>query len=84
MRKGYNELHSLNQDLLNGYHVRSTNHEELVKSMKLVNQLIQKASHLRGKIVLMSQKEKINAMGSILGQGGPNYFNNKITLFTFC
>ena len=45
------ELHELNRDLISGYHVRSTNHEELVKSLKLVNQIIQKAAHLRGKII---------------------------------
>ncbi|XP_076802841.1 BBSome complex member BBS2-like [Clavelina lepadiformis] len=47
MRKGYIELHELNRDLINGYHVRSTNHDELVKSLKLVNQIIQKAAQLR-------------------------------------
>ena len=46
------ELNELNRDLVSGYHVRSANHEELVKSLKLVNQIIQKAAHLRG--------EKIN------------------------
>ena len=47
MRKGYMELNELNRDLIGGYHVRSTNHDELVKSLKLVNQIIQKAAHLR-------------------------------------
>ncbi|XP_078490240.1 BBSome complex member BBS2-like [Ciona intestinalis] len=47
MKKGYMELQDLNRDLVNGYHVRSTNHQELVKSLKLVNQIIQKASQLR-------------------------------------
>jgi len=51
MRKGYMELNELNRDLVSGYHVRSTNHEELVKSLKLVNQFIQKAAHLRGKVL---------------------------------
>lgn len=42
------ELQDLNRDLISGYHVRSTNHQELVKSLKIVNQIIQKASQLRG------------------------------------
>uniref|UniRef100_H2YY39 BBSome complex member BBS2 n=1 Tax=Ciona savignyi TaxID=51511 RepID=H2YY39_CIOSA len=47
MKKGYIEVQDLNRDLVNGYKVRSANHQELVTSMKLVNQIIQKASHLR-------------------------------------
>nr|CAB3225153.1 Bardet-Biedl syndrome 2 protein homolog [Phallusia mammillata] len=47
MRKGYVELQDLNRELISGYHVRSTNHQELVKSLKVVNQIIQKASQLR-------------------------------------
>uniref|UniRef100_H2YY40 Bardet-Biedl syndrome 2 protein homolog n=1 Tax=Ciona savignyi TaxID=51511 RepID=H2YY40_CIOSA len=50
MKKGYIEVQDLNRDLVNGYKVRSANHQELVTSMKLVNQIIQKASHLRGEL----------------------------------
>jgi len=49
MRKGYVELQELNRELISGYQVRSTNHQELVKSLKIVNQIIQKAAQLRGK-----------------------------------
>nr|XP_047128260.1 Bardet-Biedl syndrome 2 protein isoform X2 [Hydra vulgaris] len=47
MRRGYIELFALNTDLLNGYKIRCTNHEELLKYLKIVNQTIQKAGNLR-------------------------------------
>jgi len=47
MRRGYMELYDLNRDLINGYKIRCTNHEELLKSLKIVNQTIQKAGNLR-------------------------------------
>ena len=50
MRRGYMELYDLNRDLINGYKIRCTNHEELVKSLKVVNQTIQRAGNLRGEI----------------------------------
>ena len=50
MRRGYMELYDLNRDLINGYKIRCTNHEELVKSLKVVNQTIQRGGNLRGEI----------------------------------
>jgi len=47
MRRGYMELYDLNRDLISGYKIRCTNHEELLKSLKIVNQTIQKAGNLR-------------------------------------
>lgn len=49
MKKAYMELYDLNRDLINGYKVRSTNHEELLACLKQVNQIIQKAGKLRSK-----------------------------------
>eukprot|EP00112_Aurelia_sp_Birch-Aquarium-sp1_P014307 Seg308.11 transcript_id=Seg308.11/GoldUCD/mRNA.D3Y31 product="Bardet-Biedl syndrome 2 protein-like" protein_id=Seg308.11/GoldUCD/D3Y31 len=47
MRKGYMELFDLNRDLINGYKIRCSNHEELLSSLKIVNQTIQRAGNLR-------------------------------------
>lgn len=49
MRQGYQELLSLNRDLLNGYRIRSNNHQELLNCLKKVNQTIQRAGQLRRK-----------------------------------
>lgn len=48
MKKNYFELMNLNRDLLNGYRIRSTNHEELLRNVKLLNQVVQRAGNLRG------------------------------------
>lgn len=47
MKRSYMELFDLNRDLINGYKIRCTNHEELLKCLKVVNQTIQKAGNLR-------------------------------------
>ncbi|KAK7098674.1 BBSome complex member BBS2-like [Littorina saxatilis] len=47
MRKGYMELFDLNRDLINGYNIRCTNHQELLSCLKQVNKIIQKAGRLR-------------------------------------
>lgn len=47
MRRWYQELHGLNKDLINNYKIRSNNHEELMSSLKQVNQIIQRAGRLR-------------------------------------
>ena len=47
MKKGYQELQDLNRELIDGYQLRCTNHQELVKSVKMINQIIQKAAQLR-------------------------------------
>ncbi|XP_041460099.1 Bardet-Biedl syndrome 2 protein homolog [Lytechinus variegatus] len=47
MRRGYMELFDLNRDLVNGYKIRCSNHQELLNCLKLVNQTIQKAGQLR-------------------------------------
>ncbi|XP_076343635.1 BBSome complex member BBS2-like isoform X1 [Tachypleus tridentatus] len=47
MRKWYQELYAFNRDLINGYKIRSNNHEELLLCLKQVNQTIQKAGRLR-------------------------------------
>lgn len=47
MRKRYVELYDYNRDLINGYKIRSNNHNELLNSLKFVNQAIQRAGRLR-------------------------------------
>lgn len=47
MKRGYSELYDLNRDIVNGYHIRCTNHTELVECLRLVNKSIQRAGNLR-------------------------------------
>lgn len=47
VRNMYNELYSMNKGLIGEYKKRSTNHEQLLSSLKEVNQMIQKAARLR-------------------------------------
>ena len=56
MKKWYNQLSSLNGDLLREYKIRNQNHQDLMDTLKLINQGIQKASKLRGKIALCYYK----------------------------
>lgn len=42
-----------NRDLINGYKIRSTNHEELLKNVKNLNQVVQRAGNLRGNILII-------------------------------
>lgn len=53
MRKAYIELYDLNRDLIAGYNIRCNNHQELVACLKQVNQIIQKAGHLRGEFLFV-------------------------------
>nr|KAG5709091.1 hypothetical protein BaRGS_028547 [Batillaria attramentaria] len=54
MRKGYMELFDLNRDLINGYTIRCNNHQELLSCLKQVNQIIQRAGRLRGRLHIRS------------------------------
>ena len=47
MRKWYSQLYDLNRDLIAGYKIRCNNHQELMDTLKQVNQTIQKAGRLR-------------------------------------
>ena len=47
MKKHYIELMNTNRDLISGYKIRSTNHEELMKNVKGLNQIVQRAGNLR-------------------------------------
>ena len=49
MRQGYLQLYNLNYDLIDGYHMRSNNHQKLLDCLKQVNQVIQRAGQLRCK-----------------------------------
>ena len=47
MKKHYMELMNTNRDLVSGYKIRSSNHDELVKNVKGLNQTVQRAGNLR-------------------------------------
>ena len=47
MKKWYSQLYDLNRDLISGYKIRCNNHQELMDTLKHVNQIIQKAGRLR-------------------------------------
>ncbi|KAK7870413.1 hypothetical protein R5R35_003747 [Gryllus longicercus] len=50
MNRLYEELNEINADLIRGYTIRCTNHQELLTSLKKVNTIIQKAANLRVKL----------------------------------
>lgn len=54
MKRRYLDLLNLNRDLINGYKVRCTNHEELMKNLRYLNQMVQKAANLRSKTLLLA------------------------------
>jgi len=47
MRGSYQELQQMNEELIGEYTKRATNHDHLMKSLKVVNDMIQRASNLR-------------------------------------
>jgi Bardet-Biedl syndrome 2 protein len=47
MKQHYMNLLNLNRDLISGYKIRCTNHEELMKNLRFLNQMVQKAANLR-------------------------------------
>ena len=51
MKRGYMQLYDLNKELVNAYIIRSNNHMELLDTLKIVNQYIQRAGRLRGMCV---------------------------------
>lgn len=50
MKEMYTDLFDLNHEQIREYQVRNTNHQELMKKLKEVNNIIQHASKLRGLI----------------------------------
>lgn len=54
MKKRYRELYDLNRDLINEYKIRSNNHNALLACLKSVNQAIQRAGRLRGRLMSVS------------------------------
>ena len=58
MKRRYLDLLNLNRDLINGYKVRCTNHEELMKNLRYLNQMVQKAANLRSKTSLSAFHRK--------------------------
>lgn len=51
MKRHYVDLLNLNRDLISGYKIRCTNHEELMKNLRFLNQTVQKAANLRSKLI---------------------------------
>ena len=51
MKRNYLDLVNLNRDLINGYRIRCTNHEEMMKNLRFLNQMVQKATNLRSKFL---------------------------------
>ena len=47
MKDTYQDLQKLNEDLIGEYTKRATNHDSLMKALKKVNDMIQRASNLR-------------------------------------
>ena len=47
MKQTYQDLQKLNEELIGEYTKRATNHDELMKALKMVNDMIQRASNLR-------------------------------------
>ena len=53
MKKWYSQLYDINRDLTAGYKIRVNNHQELMDTLKDVNQIIQKAGRLRGDMLII-------------------------------
>lgn len=53
MREWHVQLKEVNDDLINSYNVRCTNHSELLEILKQINLTIQKAARLRGQCLLI-------------------------------
>ena len=47
LRKWCSQLYDINRDLVSQYKIRCNNHQELMETLKQVNQIIQKAARLR-------------------------------------
>lgn len=52
MMKHYNELMGVNDDLISNYTIRLRNFNEMQKNLKMINEILQRASKLRGTIFL--------------------------------
>lgn len=48
MMKHYNELMGVNDDLISNYTIRLRNFNEMQKTLKMINEILQRASKLRG------------------------------------
>lgn len=57
MAKWYRQLYDINRDLIAGYKIRCNNHQELMVTLKEVNQIIQKAGRLRGECRPSKEKQ---------------------------
>ena len=69
MKRHYLDLLNLNRDLINGYRIRCNNHEELMKNLRYLNQMVQKAGNLRSKLVrLLSLRSKHRSSLSLVGK----------------
>lgn len=48
MKRSYSELRGINNELVGEYMKRAANHDDLLKSLRQINQMIQRAASLRG------------------------------------
>ena len=62
------QLNELNKDLINAYSIRCNNHVDLLDSLKIVNQFIQKAGRLRGETKTLPLPCSFLAVGSAKAQ----------------
>ena len=68
MKRHYNELMNTNRDIIQGYKIRSSNHEELLKHVKTLNQVVQRAGNLRGICVYFTSSILIKVANRIKKQ----------------
>ena len=70
MKRGYMQLYDLNKELVNAYIIRSNNHMELLDTLKIVNQYIQRAGRLRGQLLSSNHYHKQHQL-QFHSAGGP-------------
>lgn len=70
MKRFYNELNELNNDVRNGYEIRVTNYNDIVSTVKELNGIIQKASRLRyGKY----KADPVSLSKNAISSNNPNF-----------
>ena len=66
MRRWYAQLHEINRTLITQHQIRCTTNENMMESIKTVNQIVQRAARLRG---------KLSASTSLLVQGKTHHIS---------
>ena len=79
-RKWSSQLYDINRDLVSQYKIRCNNHQQLMETLKEVNQIIQKAARLRigrSKAMVISEcrnsikTNNINQLVKVIRTGSP-------------